>query len=103
MTEKWIIENDDDFKNKSIPYTDMVIGTAVYDCPLHCTTTQITAVFLDEKTENNSMFSKIDIAFSHTVTVIKNVYTKLILHNFCQDFLAGTWSSSDIGVGVWFC
>ena len=62
--------------NKSIPNNDIVIGTAVNDCPLPCTTTQITAVFLDEKTENNYMYSKIDIAFSEKVTVTKNVFPK---------------------------
>ena len=96
VTQKWII--DDDFTNKVIPYTDLVLGTAVNDCPLPCTTTQITAVFLDEKTEKNSKYSKIDIAFSDTVTVTKNVFPKFNPAEFLSELggSMGFW----LGLGV---
>ena len=67
-----VVGKDEAFKNKSIPYTHIVSGSAENDCPLPCTTTQITGVFWDEKPEDN----EIDITFSSIMTITRNVFPK---------------------------
>ena len=82
VTQKWII--DDDFTNKVIPYTDLVIGTAVNDCPLPCTTTQITAVFLNEKIDKKTSFIlKLTLHFQTQWLSPKTYFQSSIQQNFC--------------------
>ena len=58
-------------------FADIVTGDAVSDCPLPCTSTEITTVFLDEKNEARTIpTSRIDIAFSDTVTVTTTDFPK---------------------------
>ena len=59
-------------------FTKIITGSAVSDCPLPCTTTEIKSVFLDTKFEKNMdmEYSRIDIEFSDKVTVTMTDFPK---------------------------
>ena len=83
-----------------IPYTDIVAGTEEKnDCSLPCQSTEITSVFLDEKYQTtNTNYSRIDIAFSGTLTITTSDFPKFNPAAFLSEIggAMGLW----LGLGV---
>ena len=84
-----------DKKSFECVYGDIITGSQVSDCPLPCTSTEITCVNLDEKfvAENNS---RIDITFSDSVSFMMNDFPKF---NFAV-FLSTLGGSMGLWLGL---
>ena len=96
VTER-IHGDKEEFDNKEIPYFNIVAGNAKSDCPLPCKSTKIMSVFLDEKSEPKNT-SKIDIAFSDTLTITTSDFPKFNPAEFLSTLggSMGLW----LGLGV---
>ena len=89
------IMGDQDYFYKN--YTGMILGTMKSDCHAPCTSTQITSVFLDEKS-GGLHGSTIDITFSEKVSIVITNFPKFNLALFLSSCggSMGLW----LGVGV---
>ena len=89
------IMGDQDYFYKN--YTGMILGSMQSDCPIPCTSTQITSVFLNEKTGRLGS-SRIDITFSEKVSTVITNFPKFNLALFLSSCggSMGLW----LGVGV---
>ena len=78
-------------------YAGLILGSTQSDCPRPCTSTQITSVFLDEKT-GISAGSRIDITLSEKVSILVTNFPKFNLALFLSSCggSMGMW----LGVGV---
>ena len=94
LVTTFITEDQDSFYKN---YRGMVLGTMQSDCPAPCTSTQITSVFLDEKTGRLGG-SRIDITFSEKVSIVITNFPKFNLALFLSSCggSMGLW----LGVGV---
>ena len=91
VTTHIIGDQDSFYKN----YAGLILGSTQSECPTPCTSTQITSVFLDEKTGTEN---RIDITLSEKVSILVTNFPKFNLALFlsaCGGSM-GMW----LGVGV---
>ena len=94
LVTTYITGNQDSFYEN---YQGMILGTLQSDCPTPCTSTEITSVFLDEKTGKLGG-SRIDITLSEKVLIVVTNFPKFNLALFLSSCggSMGMW----LGVGV---
>ena len=78
-------------------YKDIMTGTTLSDCPLHCQRTKTKTVFTEEKFVKNN-FSQIYISFYPTVSIEKTDFPKFEVANYLSSLggSMGFW----LGLGI---